>query len=181
MTRLHQAFQSLKYPRIHRNRKHKLLDIIILSIFAVLCGAEFYDSIDLPDIKDSIITIDAMGTQRAIAKKIIENGGDYMLAVKGHQGAFEEEVHAACKRDTPVSDTCTVEKGHGRIETRHCEVFEKGWIVDFDHRWESLKTVIKITSTRDFPSGKKETQERFYISSLKTDPDFNRLVRAHWG
>ena len=42
MTNLHQAFKSLKDPRIHRNRKHKLLDIIILSILAVLCGAESY-------------------------------------------------------------------------------------------------------------------------------------------
>jgi hypothetical protein len=47
MTNLHQAFRSLKDPRIHRNRKHKLLDIIILSILAVLCGAESYDSIAL--------------------------------------------------------------------------------------------------------------------------------------
>ena len=47
MTNLHQAFRSLKDPRIHRNRKHKLLDIIVLSILAVLCGAESYDSIAL--------------------------------------------------------------------------------------------------------------------------------------
>ena len=47
MTNLHQAFKSLKDPRIHRNRKHKLLYIIILSIFSVLCGAESYDSIAL--------------------------------------------------------------------------------------------------------------------------------------
>jgi len=47
MTNLHQAFKSLKDPRIRRNRKHKLLDIIILSILAVLCGAESYDSIAL--------------------------------------------------------------------------------------------------------------------------------------
>jgi len=101
--------------------------------------------------------------------------------VKSNQGTLEEEVHATCKRNTPVSDSYTVEKGHGRIETRHCEVFEKGLIVDFDNRWESLSSVIKITSTREFPSGKKETQERFYISSLKTNHDFNRFIRAHWG
>jgi len=53
--------------------------------------------------------------------------------------------------------------------------------VDFDHRWESFNTVVKITSAREFPSGKQETQERFYISSLKTDHDFNRCIRTHWG
>jgi len=294
MTNLHQAFKSLKDPRIHRNRKHKLLDIIILSIIAVLCGAESYDSIalfgrenidflrqflelkngipshdtinrvfqmlnprqfelcfiswakglkesgimegviaidgktvrgskdsfhhqsplhsvhawsvengiclgqmecgektneitiipkilDFLEIKGSIISIDAMGTQTAIAQKIIENEGDYILAVKGNQGSLEEEVHATCKQNTPVSDSCTVEKGHGRIETRRCEVFEKGWIVDFDNRWKNLNTVIKITATREFFNGKIETHERFYISSLDTKKDFNTLIRSHWG
>ena len=47
MTNLHEAFKSLKDTRIHRNKKHSLLDIIILSILAVLCGAESYDSIAL--------------------------------------------------------------------------------------------------------------------------------------
>ena len=292
MTHLHQAFKSLKDPRIHRNRKHKLLDIIILSILAVLCGAESYDSIalfgkenfeflkqflelkngipshdtinrvfqmlnpkqfelcfiswaqglkdsnileqviaidgktvrgskdsfhhksplhsvhawsvensiclgqmeceektneitiipkllDFLDIKGSIITIDAMGTQTAIARKIIENGGDYILSVKGNQGSLEEEVHTTCKQNKPISDSCVVEKGHGRIETRRCEVFEKGLIVD-ESRWENLSAIIKITATREFPTGKIETQERFYISSLNTKNDFNTYIRSHW-
>jgi len=135
--------------------------------------------LDLLDIKGSIITIDAMGTQTAIAEKIIENGGDYILAVKGNQGSLEEEVHATCKRNTPISDRCTVEKGHGRIlvlctkyavETRRCEVFactlrstrEKGLMVDDENRWKNLTSVIKITATREFSTGKTETHERFY-------------------
>jgi predicted transposase YbfD/YdcC len=136
--------------------------------------------LDMLDIKGRIITIDAMGTQTAIARKIIENGGDYILAVKGNQGSLEEEVQATCNRHTPVFDSCDVEKGHGRIETRRCEVFEKGLIVD-ESRWEKLASVIKITSIREFPSGKKEMQERFYISSLKTNEDFNKFIRLHWG
>jgi predicted transposase YbfD/YdcC len=135
--------------------------------------------LDLLNIKGSIITIDAMGTQTAIARKIIENEGDYILSVKGNQGSLEEEVHATCIRNTPVSDSCEVEKGHGRVETRRCEVFEKGLIID-ESRWEKLSTVIKITSTREFLSGKTETQERYYISSLKADNDFNRYIRSHW-
>jgi predicted transposase YbfD/YdcC len=136
--------------------------------------------LDLLNIKGSIITIDAMGTQTAIAGKIIENGGDYILAVKGNQGTLEEEVHTTCKRNRPVFDSCTVDKGHGRIETRRCEVFEKGLIVDFDNRWKELASVIKITSVREL-TGKTETQERFYISSLKADNDFNHYIRSHWG
>jgi len=135
--------------------------------------------LDLLNIKGNIITIDAMGTQTAIARKIIESGGDYILAVKGNQGSLEDEVHATCNRYAAVSDSCEVDKGHGRIETRRCEVFEKGLIVDAD-RWEKLSTIIKITSVREFFSGKTETQERFYISSLKADNDFNRYIRSHW-
>jgi len=291
-TSLHRAFSRLRDPRIERTKKHNLLDIIILSVLAVLSGAESYDSIELfgktnsdflkqflglkngipshdtinrvfqvlnprqferqfiswvnglkddgvlekvisidgktirgskdnfhhrsplhsvhawsvengiclgqiacgektneitaipqllelLDIKGSIITIDAMGTQRAIAEKIIENGGDYILAVKGNQGGLEEEVHALCKQSRPVLDTCEVEKGHGRIETRRCEVFEKGIFVDEENRWKGLATVIKITSTREF-SSKTQTQERFYISSLHTNSDFNKYIRDHW-
>jgi len=291
-TSLHRAFSRLHDPRIDRAKKHNLLDIIILSVLAVLSGAESYDSIelfgkmnlnflkqflglkngipshdtinrvfqvlnprqferyfiswvqglkdegtpegvisidgktirgskdsfhnrsplhsvhawsvengiclgqlecgektneitvipqllDLLDIKNSIITIDAMGTQRAIAEKIIENGGDYILAVKGNQGGLEEEVHALCEQSRPVFDTCEVEKGHGRIETRRCEVFEKGFFVDEENRWKGLSSAIKITSTREF-ANKTQTQERFYISSLNINNDFNKYIRDHW-
>jgi len=291
-TSLHQAFSRLRDPRIERRKKHKLLDIIILSVLAVLSGAESYDSIelfgkmnlsflkqildlkngvpshdtinrvfqslnpsqferhfiswvqglkddgimervisidgktvrgskdsfhsrsplhsvhawsvengiclgqmacdektneitvipqllDLLEIKKSIITIDAMGTQIAIAEKIIEKGGDYILAVKSNQGGLEEEVQNLCKQSRPVYDSCDTEKGHGRIETRRCEVFEKGIFVDLEQRWKNLSTVIKITSTREF-ANKTQTQERFYISSLNSNNDFNQYIRDHW-
>ena len=54
-------------------------------------------------------------------------------------------------------------------------------MIDLDNRWEKLNTVIKITATREFPSGKTEKQERFYISSLNTERDFNTMIRSHWG
>jgi predicted transposase YbfD/YdcC len=136
-------------------------------------------NLDLLDIKGSIITIDAMGTQREIAEKTVENGGDYILAVKGNQGSLEEEVQTTCNRNRPVFDSCVLEKGHGRIETRRCEVFERGLIVDFENRWKGLNTVIRITSSRKLPN-KTENQEWFYISSLKPDNDFNRYIRSHW-
>ena len=65
------------------------------------------------------------------------------------------------------------------IETRRCEVFEKGLIVDFEDKWEGLKSVIKITATREI--GEKRTSEvRYYISSLNTSQPFNSYVRDHW-
>ena len=136
--------------------------------------------LDLLNIKGSIITIDAMGTQRAIAEKIIDEGGDYILAVKGNQGGLEDEVQTTCKVTCSVSDTTTVEKDHGRIETRRCEVFKKGDIVDFDNVWKGLQTVVKITATREF-ANKTETFERYYISSLSPkNNEFNKYIRDHW-
>ena len=83
------------------------------------------------DIKGSIITIDAMDTQTAIAKKIKKKEVDYILAVKDNQKTLLEEVEAVCKNNRPAIDSSEAKKGHGRIETRCCEVFEKGLIVDF--------------------------------------------------
>jgi predicted transposase YbfD/YdcC len=134
---------------------------------------------DKLQIKGCIITIDAMGTQTDIATKIIEREGDYILAVKGNQGFLQKEVLAQVKRSTPVSDNSTCQKGHGRIETRRCQIFDKGTFVDEEGRWKKLKTIIKITSTRE-KSGKTETQERYYISSLPTESDFNNHIRNHW-
>jgi predicted transposase YbfD/YdcC len=135
--------------------------------------------LDLLDIKGNIITIDAMGTQTAITQKIIEKEADYIVSVKDNQKTLREEVESTCKGNRPAVDYTDVEKGHGRIETRRCEVFEKGLIVDFDNRWKGLQSVIKITSTREI-GDKISTEERFYISSLDTKQPFNKYIRSHW-
>ena len=237
-TSLHDYFSQLPDPRIHRNKKHLLIDIIVLSIIAVLRGAESWNSIELfgnskkdflskilklpngipshdtinrvfslinpgkfeqlfaqwvqslietkipgeviaidgkamrgskdsfhekspvhlvsawantnqlvlgqvktseksneitaipellnlLDIEGCIITIDAMGTQKKIAETIIEKKADYILALKGNQGYLKEDVQNTFLRQQPDSTNETVEKGHGRIETRKCEVINK--------------------------------------------------------
>ena len=135
--------------------------------------------LDVLDIEGSIITVDAPGTQTKIARKIVENGGDYILAVKGNQGGLQEEVETTRARNRPISDTVTVEKGRGRIETRRCEVFEKGCIADFDDRRAELKTVIKITAAHE--TGEKvETATRLYVSGLTTENNYDKLIRDHW-
>ncbi|KAA6305878.1 hypothetical protein EZS27_042469 [termite gut metagenome] len=76
-----------------------------------------------------------MGTQTAIASRIIDKQGDF-LVIKENQKTLREEVEATCKHNRPMVDYTEVEKGYGRIETRRCEVFEKGLIVDFENRWK---------------------------------------------
>jgi hypothetical protein len=123
--------------------------------------------LDLLEIKGSIITTDTMGTQKAIAEKIIDKEAHYILAVKDNQKTLCEEVHAACKRYSPIVDMSETDKGHGRIETRRCQVFEKRLMADDEHNWNKLQSVIKITSSREI-RGKVTTEERYCISSLDT-------------
>ncbi|MET3115792.1 putative transposase YbfD/YdcC [Pedobacter sp. CG_S7] len=137
--------------------------------------------LDLLDIAGSIISIDAMGTQTAIADKIIANKADYILSVKNNQKELLEQVEGRFENQAKASMSEVVEKGHGRIQTRRCEVITNLTFVDNSCFWTGLKSIIKITSKRD--DGKKEsTQVRYYISSLLENAAmFNTHIRAHWG
>lgn len=293
-TSLHQFCGGFPDPRIKRNKRHELLDIIVLTILAVVCGAESWDSIelfgktkidflkqflklrngipshdtinrvfsildpklfeevfikwvnslrdknidveliaidgktvrrskdtfnekspvhlvnawacknqlvlgqyktkdksneisaipkllDLLDIEGSIITIDAMGTQKAIAEKIVTKGADYILALKGNQKEINEEAQSLFKIQKPNSTCEETEKGHGRIETRKCEVITDLKFLDSKEKWGNLNSVIKITSKRVLKE-KTESETRYYISSLNLNAiDFNKYIRMHWG
>jgi predicted transposase YbfD/YdcC len=76
-------------------------------------------------------------------------------------------------------DTSETDKGHGRIETRRRQVFEKGLMVDDAHNRKGLQSVIKITSSREI-RGKVTTEERYYISSPDPRQPFNAFIRNHW-
>ncbi|MCL2065486.1 MAG: ISAs1 family transposase [Candidatus Cloacimonetes bacterium] len=137
------------------------------------------DMLDYLIIENCIITIDALGTQTDIVEKIINKGGDYVLAVKENQPNLSKKVHSITENTTCVSDTTITEKNRGRIETRRAEVF-KNIPCEIGNKWLGLETMIKITSTTEFPSGKTTFQERYYISSLDRDNDFNKIIRSHW-
>lgn len=137
--------------------------------------------LELLDIGGSIISIDAMGTQREIAEKIIDQKADYILAVKGNQQELLEQIQGRFARQAPCGSAVHYDKGHGRIETRTCEVIGKLDFIDDHAFWKGVKSAIRITSTRN--DGNKETREvRYYISSLADSAeDFNRFIRGHWG
>lgn len=293
-TSLHQYFSKLPDPRLLRNKKHLLIDIIILSIIAVICGAESWDSIELfgkskkeflmkilklpngipshdtinrvfslinatkfenlfigwvnsikdkkiksevisvdgktvrrskdsfhqkspihivsawannnqlvlgqkkvneksneitaipkllelLDIEDCIITIDAIGTQKDIAETIIENNADYILALKANQGYLKEDAENIFKRQKPDSTDEMIEKGHGRIETRKCEVITQIDFLEDKDKWKNLKSLIRITAQREI-NGKSTIEDRLYISSIDANAkDFNIYIRQHWG
>ncbi len=141
----------------------------------------------LLDVKRCIVTIDAMGCQKKIAKQIIAQGGDYVFGLKGNQGALLEAVekifaHAGQEElEGPDFDFFqTEEKGHGRYEKRSylTTVFGDDAI---GKKWEGLKTVGVVVSERE-QNGKKTEEHRYYVSSLENNAQvFAKAVREHWG
>ncbi len=143
--------------------------------------------LDMLAIKGAVVTIDAMGCQRAIAQKIVDKKADYILALKGNQGALRHDVElfvaeqkATDFKDTTVSRAETVDGDHGRIETRAITVIHDiDWLQE-QHAWPGLKSVIMVESTRE-TSGKTERETRFYITSLVLLANqIASLVRDHW-
>jgi len=127
-----------------------------------------------------IVTIDAMGCQTKIAEKIIANGADYVLALKGNQGEFHEDVKHQFEFIPPAQVDEQTDKGHGRIETRKCSVISNLQFLDQAEQWKGLSTIAKVESTRIIGEEQK-TETRYYISSLAADAQkINSAVRTHW-
>jgi predicted transposase YbfD/YdcC len=146
--------------------------------------------LDVLDIKGAIITIDAMGTQHKIANKIIDNGGNYILALKGNQKTLETDVKEIFDNISQIKKSYisvyeSNEKSHGRIETRGCTVITDDkwlqWLKDGRKDWDSINSVIKITSTRSI-NGIDSVEDRFYISGLinPTAEQSLAYIRSHW-
>ena len=136
-------------------------------------------------IEGNIITIDAMGTQTNIADKIIKNGADYILAVKGNQETLLEEIKDEFRFSKSIETETDIDLGHGRIETRKCSVISNfKFIKNTDDKWNKLNQIIKIESIREFKNSDKATEKatRYYISSLEdTAVNYQSHIRSHWG
>jgi predicted transposase YbfD/YdcC len=138
------------------------------------------------------VTIDAMGCQTEIAGKIVQNGGDYVLAVKENQPS----LHAALKRnlDEMILENFagvrhgfvqTVDGDHGRIETRRVWVTDQldDWLeADQRERWPGLKSVAVVEAKREVPLQKTSVERRYFISSISgTDASgMAQIIRGHW-
>jgi len=139
--------------------------------------------LDILELQDTIVTIDAMGCQEDIANKIVDKEADYILAVKLNQKQLYEDIEDEFRfSDTIKSDT-HVDIGHGRIETRACHMITELNHIQNKQKWKKLKTIVKIESTREFKNSDKPTEiaTRYYISSLKVKAkDFQNHIRYHW-
>lgn len=133
-------------------------------------------------VTGSIITIDAMGCQKKIAKTIVDQKADYVLSLKENQPELLEQVVDEF-RFSPIDQCDTdIDFGHGRIETRKCSVISNFDIVDLHSKWEGMKSIIRIESIREFKGKDKiETATRYYISSLnKSATELQKIIRSHW-
>jgi predicted transposase YbfD/YdcC len=143
--------------------------------------------LDLLAIEGAIVTIDAMGCQRDIARKILDKKADYVLALKGNQGTLREDVELFAAeqkangfKDTKVSRHQTVDGDHGRIETRsYTAIHDVGWLQE-RHDWPGLQGVVMVESTREM-ADKTERETRFYITSLAwLAHQLGPVIRSHW-
>ena len=143
--------------------------------------------LEMMAIESAIVTIDAIGCQRDIARTIIDKKADYVLALKGNQGALRDDVDvfvaeqkAKDFQDTTISRHQTVDGDHGRIETRTTTVIhDVAWLQD-RHNWPGLNGVVMVESRREI-DGEIEQETRFYITSLllRAAP-LGSIVRSHW-
>ena len=151
------------------------------------------------ELAGCIVTVDAMGTQKKIAKEIIEADADYVLALKGNHETVHEEVTtfldaAVTERAQPRSAGAklsaaaanlatleTLEKDHGRIETRrYYQSADLDWFAD-RKKWEGLQSVGMVEAIREVGSA-RTVERRYYLMSLPLGvATFARAARSHWG
>jgi len=145
--------------------------------------------LEMLNIKDAVVTIDAMGCQKAIAEQIIKQEGDYVLAVKENQPALHDVVKKTFDELSGPGIPCVsydfhedVDAGHGRVETRR--IWTTGWTGWWKDRtdWAGLQSFVCVESIREV-NGQASTERRYFISSLDGQDAEAMLghVRGHWG
>jgi predicted transposase YbfD/YdcC len=138
-------------------------------------------------LKGSIVSIDSMGCQTDIARVIVAQEADYVLALKGNHSKLHEQVCEFFKvaeqyqyraLDAKPDESC--EKDHGRIESRRVVALSSAHL-EHVGAWQGLKSIVMLESVREI--GEKRTcEQRFYISSLAPDSkQIGDAIRAHWG
>lgn len=128
------------------------------------------------------VTADAMHCQRDIARQVVKQKGDYVLALKGNQGTLHDDVATFLDDpETPLEMTETVDADHGRIETRKAFVSTRiNWLRE-RHDWPGLSAIGKIERTRE-NNGQITRETSYYLMSAPLSPErFGVIARAHWG
>ena len=134
-------------------------------------------------LKGTIVTVDALNCQREIAQQILDQGGNYVMALKGNQGTLHGDVSTFLddpKAEATTTNT-TVDGDHGRIETRTAVVSAHvDWLQE-QHRWPGLQAIAKVTRIRE-TAEKTSSETAYYLLSQSLSAErFNAVAREHWG
>lgn len=143
------------------------------------------------DIRGCTITIDAMGCQRKIVKDIKDNGGDYLIAVKGNQKKLYEEIKETfveledfLEKPAEFDELRRTESGHGRLERRTVQVLKYIEHIECRSKWKGLSFIVKVKSERiDLSKETNSVEYRYYIGSKKSlsTERIMEMIRNHWG
>ncbi len=144
--------------------------------------------LDEIDVRGAVITIDTIGCQKSIAKKICDQGADYVLALKGNAGLIHDEVVQYFKEAEEAgyqyldhTDFSEKDLGHGRSVSRTIRcVQDIEWLPQAEE-WEKLKGLIEVIYEREY-KGKMSVERRYYITCLDAKADrLARIIKSHWG
>jgi predicted transposase YbfD/YdcC len=151
--------------------------------------------LDSLDIKDTIVSVDALNCQKEIAEKIISKGGDYLFCVKGNQENLRDRIEEKFKnydkgvRGKNESESFKEKPGkikHGRIEKRSIKIIKENENSSLGvnplSQWKNLKTIIKLEAERvDQKTGEIQNSKRYYISSRNESAEyFLNSIKDHW-
>ncbi len=138
--------------------------------------------LEMLTLRGKVVTADAMHCQRQVAQQVIEQGGDYALALKGNQATLRDDVQLFLDDpSTPLAHDTQISKGHGRIETRIASVSsDVDWLQE-THHWPGLSAVGKVTAIRRQDGAESEQIRYYLLSEVCAAERFNYIVRGHWG
>ena len=139
--------------------------------------------LDMLVLKGCVVRADALNCQKEIAEKIISKEADYMLAVKGNQGTLHQDIITSFESKTPDDTYTQLNKDHGRIEKRVCEIIYDLDLIKGGGDWKNLAAIVKITDERMIVSeNKMSTEVRYFITNqCFTAEKSLYVVRSHWG
>ena len=142
------------------------------------------------ELSGCIVTIDAMGCQKEIARETVDQGADYLLAVKENQGQLYQDIRDLFEAGDgsgldglPHDYATTLKKAHGRIQRRECRAMDDPDCLEYlstAGEWPGLRSVVKVECRRETATG-TTVQARYYISSLEASAERQlAAVRARW-
>lgn len=145
----------------------------------------------LLDLRGCVVTADAMSCQKAIAAQIVEQQGDYVLALKDNHPHLSQDVALCLQRleampwpTRPLEKTHQTDFGHGRYEERECLCLflqdnDADWH-DIQTQWPGLRGLVKVKRRRK-EAGKEEQESAYYLTSLSANPTrLQKIIRQHW-